>query len=129
MRISVLVFILVLMGKISFAQMNDGAINQIRIFQTELNNAYFDPNESPLSKEEFVKFKGHKFFPINLDYRVTAKIERIKNAKEISFPTTSGKFKQYIPYLKLSFFINKKPQILYAYKSVALLNSHPLITI
>ena len=122
MRVLVVLSVFVLISKLSFSHINDAALSQIQIFQTELNNAYLDLNESPLSKEDLAKFKGHAFFPVNLNYRVTAKVERITDAKEVTFPTTSGKFKQYIPYLKLSFFILKKQQVLYAYKSVALMN-------
>lgn len=50
------------------------AASEIAAFQKQLNGEYRNREESPLEPEAFAKFKGHDFFPINLDYRVHAKL-------------------------------------------------------
>jgi TonB family protein len=48
------------------------AIEEITAFQKKLNEEYKDSKESPLDAQAILKFGGHEFFPINLQYRVNA---------------------------------------------------------
>jgi uncharacterized protein (DUF1684 family) len=47
---------------------------EIISFQKKLNDEYKNREESPLEPKDFKKFKGHPFFPVNLAYRVPAKL-------------------------------------------------------
>jgi TonB family protein len=50
------------------------AVAEIMSFQQELNDSYANKDESPLDAEDFDAFTEHEFFPINLAYRVNAKL-------------------------------------------------------
>lgn len=50
------------------------ATAEIAAFQKQLNAEYSNRKESPLEPKDFAKFKGHDFFPIDLNYRVHAKL-------------------------------------------------------
>lgn len=60
----------------STAAQNDSiqAIADILAFQHELNASYKNREESPLEPKDFRRFKSHPFFPIDLSYRVIAKL-------------------------------------------------------
>jgi hypothetical protein len=121
MRFLSVLFLLLFAGQTSFAQSDAAAISQIEMFQSQLNADYKNPEESPLPTEGIPHFKGHQFFKVDLKYRVKASVERLANQDTVSFPTTAGKFKQYIPFVKLSFKIDDTLNVLYAYQSVALM--------
>src|SRR5437868_1915956 len=65
------------------------ALNEIKLFQHELDKEYRDPAKSPLGKKAS-QFQGHEFFPINLKFRVVAKLKVIKNSHFLMMKTTSG---------------------------------------
>ncbi len=121
MRFLFVLFLLAFAGLNSFAQSDAAAISQIEMFQSQLNADYKNPDESPLPAEEIPHFKGHSFFKVDLKYRVKASVELLSNQDTVSFPTTAGKFKKYIPYAKLSFKIDDTSNVLYVYQSVALM--------
>ncbi|HOS47443.1 MAG TPA: DUF1684 domain-containing protein [Bacteroidia bacterium] len=121
MRILTFLVLLIFAGSNAYAQSDAAAISQIEMFQSQLNADYKNPDDSPLPAEEIPHFKGHQFFKVDLKYRVNAKVERLTNQDTVSFPTTAGKFKKYIPYAKLSFKIDDTSNVLYVYQSVALM--------
>lgn len=75
-------------------------------FQKELNRAYKNPDESPLTKKDRRKFKKHSFFPINEAFRVTAKFERIKESNPFKMKTTTERQAIYEIYGIATFVIN-----------------------
>lgn|GEM_PF-399759 len=68
------------------------AIGEITAFQETLNEEYKDPEESPLDEDDLRKFAGHDFFPINLDYRVTAKLTVAEGTSFFEMKTTTSRF-------------------------------------
>lgn len=94
---------------------------EIRHFQKELNEEYTNTKTSPLRGENLTKFKKHPFFPINLDYRVVAQLEKTEHPEAFQIPTSSGKTKTYIEYGKASFQLFGKPYTLTLYQSVDLM--------
>jgi len=88
---------------------HDEVISEIYSFQDELNNFYKDPNTSPL-RSEAVSFKKHKFFPINLKYRVEAIVERLENEPFFEIPTSGSLTPEYRRFAILRFEIDGKPQ-------------------
>lgn len=97
--------------------------NEIKRFQQELNAGYLNEKETPLRGENYVKFKQHPFFPIDLKYRVKAKLVKTENSKPFEIPTSSGKTKTYREYAKAHFSIDGKPQTLTIYQNLANLSS------
>jgi len=77
-------------------------------FQKELNEEYRNPEETPLRGQFFVGFTGHPFFPVNLQYRVKAKLQKSPNAVQFEMPTSSGKTKTFKEYGKVKFFLEGK---------------------
>ncbi len=76
----------------SFAQTDSLAAQEIIAFQNKLNEEYKNREESPLDPDDFEKFQGHPFFPIDLSYRVVAKLN--VTAGSIFFPmkTTTSRY-------------------------------------
>ena len=97
-------------------------ILEIEIFQKELNKEYKTEEETPLRDENFKKFKAHPFFPIDLTYRVKAKLVKTENAEPFEIPTSSGKTKKYREFGKVYFTLNEAEQVLTVYQSLALLD-------
>jgi len=65
------------------------AVSEIRNFQAELDKEYRDPAKSPFRKNA-AQFQGHEFFPINLEYRVLAKLKVTNNSPFLMMKTTTG---------------------------------------
>ncbi|KFF27324.1 DUF1684 domain-containing protein [Chryseobacterium vrystaatense] len=96
-------------------------IVEIRKFQNELNEEYLNPKETPLRGDNFTNFKEHPFFPVDLKYRVTAKLTRTEDAQPFDLPTSSGKTKSYREYGKVVFDLDGKPYTLTIYQSLDLI--------
>ncbi|MEY8761791.1 DUF1684 domain-containing protein [Chryseobacterium tongliaoense] len=96
-------------------------IKEIKKFQKELNAEYLNPKETPLRGDNLTRFKKHPFFPIDLKYRVVAKIVKTENAEPFEIPTSSGKTKTYREYGKLNFELDGKPYTLTLYQSLDLI--------
>lgn len=67
------------------------AISEIKSFQKQLNGEFKDPKESPLEPKDFRKFKEHSFFPINLSYRVNAKLTVTEGTPFLPLKTTTSR--------------------------------------
>ena len=97
-------------------------ILEIETFQKELNREYKTEEETPLRGSNFKKFKSHPFFPIDLTYRVKAKLVKTENAVPFEIPTSSGRTKKYREFGKAYFTLNGAEQVLTVYQSLALLD-------
>lgn len=94
---------------------------EIRKFQKELDAEYLNPKETPLRGDNFTNFKKHPFFPVNLKYRVTAKLSKTENPQPFELPTSSGKTKPYREYGKATFELDGKPYTVTLYQSLDLI--------
>ncbi len=103
------------------AQSEKESVSAIKKFQNELNAEYLNPKESPLRGDNLKNFKQHPFFPINLKYRVQAKLTKTKNPVPFELPTSSGKFKQYQEYGTATFELDGKTFALSIYQSLDLM--------
>lgn len=95
-------------------------IADIQKFQQELNTEYKNPKSTPLRGDNFTNFKEHPFFPINIKYKISAKLIKTENAEPFELPTSSGKTKTYQEYGKASFILDGKELTLTLYQSLAL---------
>src|SRR5438105_10486394 len=78
----------------SYAQKDPATlVKEIVLFQENLNKEYKDAKTSALSKKEREAFKQINFFPMNLEYVVTAEFIRASNEKIFGM-TTSGNTKK-----------------------------------
>ncbi|MGB1104558.1 MAG: DUF1684 domain-containing protein [Crocinitomicaceae bacterium] len=117
-----ILFILVLLLGTSVVAQQEGdpKITEIKTFQQEQNEHYKDKKHSPLTKKERRAFEGHRFYPINLDYRGEAKFEYIEQEDTIVMQTSSGREKYYRPYAYVHFKINGDSCKLTVYQSYRL---------
>ncbi|WP_027376446.1 DUF1684 domain-containing protein [Kaistella palustris] len=96
------------------------SVQEIQEFQKELNAEYKNPRETPLRGTNFTDFKEHPFFPIDLQYRVTADFRKTENAVPFEMPTSSGKTRTYVEYGKADFVLKGQPFTLTVYRNIAL---------
>ncbi|HVX51140.1 MAG TPA: DUF1684 domain-containing protein [Chitinophagaceae bacterium] len=98
--------------------------NDIQQFQQALMHEYLDSATTPLLPADRAGFKGIHFFPINLDYVVTAHFTR--TADETAFKmamSNKNDEQEYVKYGYVQFMLLGKPYKLSVYQSVRLLQS------
>lgn len=110
---------LFLLGITTFArgQNNTAILSEIQSYHEKLNGDFRNPEESPLTKEDFENFSGLDFFPINLKYRIEARFVRTPDQKPFKMPTTTNEFKIYEKYAEAHFKIDGKEMVLNIYQS------------
>ena len=101
---SFLVITLISIGHFGFSQ--NSYQSEIEKFQTELNEEFKNPEESPLSKKERKKFEGHNFFPINEKYQVSAEFVKADNPGTFQMKTTTNRLATYDRYGYAKFTLN-----------------------
>lgn len=116
------IFIFLFLPLLVFSQKKvSKEVMEIKKFQKDLDKEYLDPKETPLRGDNFKNFKKHPFFPIDMKYRVTAKLVKTEDAQPFELPTSSGKTKSYKEYGKATFELNGKPYTLTLYQSLDLI--------
>lgn len=93
---------------------------KIRTWQSELNAAFSDEEESPLTKKERKKFEGLDFFPIDSSYSIEAKFVRTPNQLPFTMPTTTDRLPVYEKYGEAHFHLQGKPIVLNIYQNHSL---------
>lgn len=76
----------------------DDAIKDVLTFQKDLNKEYSDPDTSPLEKKALRHFKGVDFYPIDLQYRVHATLEKNDSSQFFGMKTTGTRLPNYRVY-------------------------------
>ncbi|HRD41080.1 MAG TPA: DUF1684 domain-containing protein, partial [Bacteroidia bacterium] len=71
-------------------------------------NEYADSTHSPLAKEDRLKFKGHDFYPINLDLVVVANLKVTPGQEVFEMPTTTERKPKYVKYGEITFKVKRK---------------------
>jgi uncharacterized protein len=99
------------------------AIEEITAFQKKLNEEYKDRQESPLDADDFEKFLGHDFFPIDLDYRVNAKLTVTDGTPFFAMKTTTSRLSTERVYGYVTFILAGKEFRLPVYQSKDLMNT------
>lgn len=80
-------------------------LKEIKVFQAEQDEHYFNKKTSPLNKKERKSFKGHHFFPVDIDYCVEASFHKIEKEDTVAMQTSSGSIKYYKPYAYVRFML------------------------
>lgn len=91
---------------------------EIKEFQKELNEEISREEKPILLEEDRKDFEGLEFYPINENYKVTAKLVLIYDKTPIGFATTTDRISYQTRYAEAHFTLNGKPQVLYLYESV-----------
>jgi uncharacterized protein len=88
----------------------------LKVFRDGRDKEFRNKEGSPLKEEDFGKFTGLNYFPIDKDFRVTARFRRTPDERWFEMPTSSEKSKKFVKYGTLSFTLKGKPFTLGAYK-------------
>jgi uncharacterized protein (DUF1684 family) len=86
-------------------------------FQNKLNEEFSNKDESPLTEEDLASFTKLDFFPIDSDYRVTAKLIFHKDSKPFKMATTTDRLPVYSLYATASFTLKGKAYQLEIYQN------------
>lgn len=99
-----LIYVLILFVSLStVAQSTDSFIQEAKSFQEELNLTYTNPDSTILSKKQLKKFKGLKFYPIDMKFRVSATLKRTESEVPFKMELSSGLTREYVQYGLLNF--------------------------
>ena len=71
-------------------------------------NGFMLSSNSPLSDEQKAEFSGLNFYPVDENYKVTARIEEAKSKQPIFIESTTGEQLKYIPFAEASFELDGK---------------------
>ncbi|MBX2968328.1 MAG: DUF1684 domain-containing protein [Cyclobacteriaceae bacterium] len=108
----------------SYAQTDQKtALAEIKTFQEELNQEYKDKKKSPLLSADLKKFKKHEFFPVDLKYRVEAKLTLTPETSFAPMKATQSLVQDYRVYGTATFTIDGMEYSLPVYQSKNLLNN------
>lgn len=115
--LSVLLF-LTLVLEIAVAQSDTTAYTkEIQHYQQELNKEYAEAETSPLLPRDRKKFTGLPFYPINAQYRVTARFVRTPGSKPFVMPTSTPRRAIYEQYGEVHFTLHNTAYQLPIYQS------------
>lgn len=81
-----------------FKPLQTDYLTEITKWQTDLNEEFKNPEESPLPDKERKKFKGLEFFAIDPTYRIEAKFTRTPDETPFTMPTTTDRKPVYVKY-------------------------------
>ena len=121
MKQAIILFLSVFILNFSFAQKDSADLGkEIKRFQDDLNKEYKNAETSPLPKEKREGFPGINFFPVDLNYVVTAKFVRTADERIFAMPTTGNTTKRYVKYGEAQFSLKGKKYKLSIYQSIDL---------
>ena len=102
----------------SFAQQKE--IQAVSEFQKEMNEAFADSLESPLTAEDRVLFETLDFYPVNEKFIVEATFVKAKQQKPFKMKTSTDRTPMYKKYGALHFEIDGKKLVLQVYQNIEL---------
>jgi uncharacterized protein len=100
------------------AQVNDdAALQKIVDHRKKQESEFRDPEKSPLEKKDRKKFKGLKYFPVDLKYRVNARFVRNIKPEVFKMKTSTTRLPDYTTYATVYFTIDGLEYSLEVYQS------------
>lgn len=88
------------------ASEDDGARRQLEAFRRQKDKFFSENPDSPILPEEKEQFTGLKYYPIDLDYRVMARLVSEPHPGIFRVQTTTGGHKEYARVGRLEFELN-----------------------
>ncbi len=114
---TLLILIFLCTSLLGIAQTNKEIKNEIKAYQSEENEKFGNAETTILDSLGFISFKKLKFYKIDLEYRVEAKLTRTPNAKPFLMKTSTDRLPEYVKYAIAEFVIDGKEFKLNIYKS------------
>lgn len=95
---------LLLIGTVLFScQDRKAHFTEIQEYQASENEAFSNPESSPLKVEDIEGFSGLEFYPIDIAYRVKADFVRTPDEKPFLMRTTTERLPEYVKYGEVHF--------------------------
>lgn len=116
MRTYFLLLVLFVNATLSLAQDDATLILEIEDYRAGQNASFADPEESILLPEDLKTFKELDFYPIDLEFLVTATLLRTPDAKPFKMPTSTSRMAEYVQYGELHFEVKGTYQMLPIYQ-------------
>ena len=88
----------------------------LKVFRDGRDKEFRDRKESPLKDEDFAKFRGLSYFPVDKRFRVTAEFTRTASEKYFQMPTSSGITTKFVKFGVLKFKLGGKALRLSVYQ-------------
>ncbi len=114
---SLLIIALFFIFSIGISQTNKEILEDIKKNQSELNEEYSNPKTSILDSLDQLTFKGLKFYPIDLKFRVEARFIRTPDEKPFLMKTSTERLPEYVKYGEAHFSIDEKDLVLSIFQS------------
>jgi hypothetical protein len=119
----VILFSLLITGRGVAQEDPAAAVSEIRKFQQDLEQEYRDPEKSPLGKDGAAHFEGHEFFPLDLNFRVVARLKKTAQSPFFIMKTTGPRRDEERIYGILEFQLNGQSFQLPVYQSSRLMKT------
>jgi uncharacterized protein (DUF1684 family) len=112
-----------------FAQTNEDstALATIAAHRAKQEAEFRDPEESPLSKEDFKTFKGLKYFPVDLKYHVKARFVKNEKPEMFKMKTSTTRLPNYRKYATVYFTLDGQQYSLEVYQSPDLMKQQEYV--
>ncbi len=112
------ILLVTILGSLSiYGQTDAELIQEITEYQNGESATFRDPETSILTKEDLAHFEALDYYPVNLTFRVVAKVIRTPDEKPFLMPTTTERLPEYVKYGEAHFEIEGKKLKLNLYKS------------
>lgn len=119
MRTSLILSFLILSTTL-LAQVESTLLSESAESQKELNESYLNQETSILEIDDFKKFEGLEFYPLDTKYIVRAQFIRTPNEQPFLMPTSTSRLPEYVKYGEAHFYLEGKELILSLYQSTDL---------
>ncbi len=84
----------------------------------EKDEYFWSADDSPVPLEERRRAKGLNYFPVDPNFKVSARFTKFKTPHTILLTTSVGTEQRYLRYAQFDFSVENRPCVLLAFKSV-----------
>ena len=116
-KIVLLLFFVAIGIQLKAQSENDLALQHIKDHRVKQEAEFRDKEKSPLEKADFKKFKGLRYYPIDLNYRVKARFVRNEQPVLFAMKTTTTRLPEYTRYGDVYFTLNDQEFHLEVYQN------------
>ncbi len=84
----------------------DGREQELKTFRQKRDQFFKEDPKTPLNENDRKKFRGLRYYPIDLNYAVIGRIERYPDEQKpiyVNLPTSKGTEKKYVKYGRFKF--------------------------
>ncbi|WP_244592964.1 DUF1684 domain-containing protein [Pukyongia salina] len=116
MRTIFLLFALI-SSSLVWTQSKGEIIRELEAYRAAENEMFKDPARTPLTKEGLATFKMLDYYPIDLGYRVKAKIVRTPGEEPFLLRTNTDRLPEYVKFGEAHFSLYNRDLVLNLYRS------------